>query len=454
MKPLPPISELRKTRLARALGVLWSWQPLTFRGVLVVGFGTLAVRLFAIAEFDLVADVLGKSLLALCVLTVLFAFFFRLRLGSRIRVEPRFDSEQAISKRPVAAGLILEQSGIPPYFSVRVQRRFLQPGVGSPVHVVRGAAPEDGKRYLLDTILFPHRGLWELESIDFQLSDTLGLSRFTWRAPNTAGIEVRAETIPIHPLPVVASSSRAGDELSQSRERSGDLFDIKAYDPSDGVKRILWKTFAKSGQLVVRRPEPAVIPEGELALYLVAGPDDDYVAGALQDYLRQLEQNQIVVLFGTDGMHEPKADLAGGILSSREDIQRAVNRCVWSRESGTGRDFGSFLSALQASDRMLRHVVVFAPESGEWLPPMLGLASSSSVKLSVAVVPESLAPDSITGNLAGRRGNVPASRGLRAVWSRFRARPPVVSEIAKAAGAVRQAGSELILVEGQSTLIG
>jgi hypothetical protein len=383
---------LRSSRFWRAVMTLYNWQPLTFRGLIAVALATLAIRAFAIPEYDLVADVLGKTILALTIVIVFVAFFFRIRLAQRISAEAFFDAIDPLSRTAIQAGLVLDESSIPPYFSLRVRRVFHRRGVSSFPHLIKGATPEDGKRHLIDEVAFPHRGFWELTAVEYRLEDALGLTSLHWRQALTSGLEVSAPTLQVEPLPIVASSARAGDQLSQSRERAGDLFDIKAYDPSDGTKRILWKTFAKSGQLVVRRPEPAVIPEGEVAIYLIAKPREDYVAGALQGYLRQLDENQITVLFATDGMG-PEADTqALGFVTDHEDIQKAINRAVWSGDSGTGRGFGGYLAALQNTGRIIQQVVVFAAAEGKWFDAVSRIATAGNVKLTVAMVPREIDP--------------------------------------------------------------
>ncbi|MCB0324688.1 MAG: hypothetical protein KDD69_13995, partial [Bdellovibrionales bacterium] len=178
------------------------------------------------------------------------------------------------------------------------------------------------------------------------------------------------------------------------------------------------KTYAKSGELVVRRPEPAIIPEGEVAVYLIAGRADDATAGALQHYLDVLEQQQITVLFGTDGLHyQPQPGLDrieqgaddvgahGGTLyycSDRDEIQRAINRSVWSRTVGTGTEFEAFLESLASNNRPVHNVIVFAPAESSpagtskepardlWLTRLTRSAGHYSVKLSVALVPPAL----------------------------------------------------------------
>lgn len=459
----------------KVLAVLLAYQPFTPFGAVAAIAATVGLRVFAIPQFDLIADILGKSVLALIAVVALIGIALRLRLGKHARAELRFDTHQALARRPLASGMQLTGTNLLPFFSLRVTRQFAEEGVSSPVHVIRGRAAEEGKRTVVDTVRFPHRGYWTVPGVKFTLRDAFGLTSMAWEGASNSGIEVHAPTIPIVPLPIVAASSRAGDQMQQSRERSGDLFDIKPYDPSDGTKRILWKTFAKSGQLVVRRPEPAVIPEGEVALYLIAGPEDDHVAGALQGYVDQLEANQIITLFGTDGMSEIPSEARaaiketksepgrGGFVSGEEAIRRAIARCVWSESAGSGADFGRYLRALDAASKPVHNVIVFAPHHGEWFESLARYAANSSVKLTIALVPESLNEEIAAAELSRRLGRDSTWRALlrnpiltmggvvKALLQRSeRGSTMYGSEsFQKLSNAVRSSGSELLLVEGQ-----
>lgn len=454
--------------MVRALRLVVWWQPFTWFGWLGIALATLAVRTLAIPEYDLVADILGMSFLGLAATLLFAAFWVRIRLARSLRAELRFDSARALSKRPVDAGILLYGAGLPPLFTLRVSREFEHDGPDSPVHVVRGRAVDDGRRPLVDSVIFPHRGYWAVKSLHIELRDDFGVTAFKWSVSVESGVEVSAPTLNVRPLPIVAASSRAGDELHLSRERSGDLFDIKPYDPSDGVKRILWKTYAKSGQLVVRRPEPAVIPEGEVAIYLVAEPEDDHVAGALLGYLEQLEEGRIVVLFGTDGFgglkshpyaHDSSRPQGSTPLftSVPQEMLGAMNQSVWSDVAGSGKGFGRYLQALTDASRQVSQVIVFGPDHGSWFNEVAQTASRFHVRLSVALVPRTIDPavaaEQRLAEAAERRmaGRVRASlaRALPASLRTGDGRRRDPAALNAFYGTIRTTGSEVIQVQSQ-----
>ena len=410
---------------------LRAWQPFTGRGLLAIVLSAASLKMLYFPEQDLIAGVLGGSLLALCFILCLFSIILRIRLGRSLKAEVFFSSHDAYSKMPLDAGIVLENSSIFPYFTLEVQRIFEdqceRSGIESKTHLLKGREAPNSKRHLIDTIVFPHRGLWTMRGLKCTLKDALGLTALSWSLPNSSSIEISAQTFSIKPLPIVAASARAGDQLSLTRNRSGDLFDIRPYAPSDGIKRILWKTYARSGELVVRRPEPAIIPEGEVALYMIAEREDDFVAGAIQHYIAALERNQITILFGTDGLsgidnvfhtQDSLESQVRHFTTAPEEIQRVINYSAWSPIAGTGRDFAKYLESLSLENRNVHQVIVFAPHKTEdpvfkqsqalvgkalsvisrneaavdtlWHMRIAKAASAHSAKLTLALVPPSL----------------------------------------------------------------
>jgi len=376
-------------------------QPFTPRGVAAFAVAVGLIQFVAVPEKDLVASILGGSILLILIVVLFAGFILRRKLRDEVKVSLFFPKGRLVSRERVSSGFQLVGSNIFPFFSLHLTRKFLQPGVISPTHSLRGSTDSSGQRRLLDAPVFPHRGLWQLGAASFSLQDRLGLSRFCWETELLQTIEISPPIIGIRPLPIIAASAQSGDLHTQARERAGDMFDIKTYDPSDGIKRILWKTFAKSRQLVVRRPEPAVLPEGEMPIYLVAAKDEDEVAGAFLGYLRQLEQANVVVLFGSDGISSlgkpnPKEasenqphPVANCFATDPDEIEHILNASVWTSSAGSGEGFADYLLGLQLGGKIVQRALIFLSENKTSLIPQLNaVAAQHNLELSFATVPK------------------------------------------------------------------
>jgi hypothetical protein len=362
---------------------LWDLQPLTIRGWLVTLLSIAAIVFLAIPENDLIAWILGGSALALVLTSLVLTSIARFSLSKSLKASANFDHISAKSKLPVYSSLNLKQCHIWPWLNLVVERKFKHSQPSSPRHELTGGAEDIENRKVQDAITFPHRGVWQTEKLALRLSDTFGFCRYKWQEPLLASVEVKAAKIDISPLPVIAASSKAGDQMNLAKQRSGDLFDIKPYQPSDGTRRIMWKTYARNRQLVVRRPEPAILPDGEVAIFLVAGKEDDHVAGAFQSYLEQLDKGNIQVLFGTDGFQ--------GYTSEPEKISEVVNQVVWLDQAGSGNGFGSFLESVQEADKTLAQVIVFCAEDSlsRLVDQLVVESRPRNIRLTMASVPQS-----------------------------------------------------------------
>ena len=369
-----------------------NYIPLSLRGALIGAMSVFILLNFGIERSDLVAATLGSSLLLLILIFLICSYFLKHRLAKSMEAKAFFDNNEVFSNTAINSGIHLKSLSLPFSFSIYIRRIFNTPEVTSPEHLVRGSNPS---KRLIDSVSFPHRGLWELKELNCLIQDPLRLTRQVINVPVHQNIELSARPLSIAPIPVIAASSRSGDLIQDQSERTGDLFDLKAYDPSDGVKRILWKTYAKSGELIVRHPEPAMLPDGEVAIYLIANKDEDHVAGAFRSYLNELDKNQITVLFGTDGNTE-------GIKSKLSEIENTINEVVWTPELGLGKDFSKYLGALQTSSHSARKIIVFSPEErDDWFETLTTTASATQKELSIVGVSKNLSEMKIeTPNLS------------------------------------------------------
>jgi hypothetical protein len=102
-------------------------------------------------------------------------------------------------------------------------------------------------------------------------------------------------------LPILSSTQRAGDLILDTDNRNGDPYDIKPYHPSDGIKKIIWKTFAKRGELLSRHPEASMTPEGHVVIAILAETADDEICSHALAYIRNLDQMALELLVGCLG---------------------------------------------------------------------------------------------------------------------------------------------------------
>lgn len=105
--------------------------------------------------------------------------------------------------------------------------------------------------------------------------------------------------------------------------RQGEPFDIKSYHPSDGVKKIVWKAFAKRGELLSRHPEASMTPEGFVVMFIIAGKEGDKACSQAVAYTESLTRLNLEIIASCEGSHgRPPAH-------SPEELKEILIDSIW-----------------------------------------------------------------------------------------------------------------------------
>ncbi len=336
------IPDRGRGRLLRPLDAF----PLTPLGCLALAAGWLAVREYGRLRQDLILYVAGYGVMALVGLSLLLVSATAIVL--RLRWRPPTPSDERVEAGAVVAtGFALPSLWWLPFVSLRWQ--WLAPG-----GVAVRAVPDHGR--LREEVVHGERGEHDRTLRRVVVEDVLGLARVALRLAQPAARTV----LPARGRPPTAPLLQAlagGDAVSHPLgPPDGDLVEMRRYVPGDPMKRVLWKTFARTRALMVRLPERAVSPTHRTLAYLVAG-DGDEPAAALA---------RVAVEAGTLG-----SEWRFGADGSTEDARRAVDallpivRSRAARAQG-GEGFGPFLA--RNSEFGAGRCVLFTPgRPGPWL---------------------------------------------------------------------------------------
>jgi Protein of unknown function DUF58 len=250
---------------------------------------------------DIVSASLSYAFFILLGMVVGVALVHGTVLKRRIAIDVTPPSEPAISGETVRVILSIQGARILPFFSLDIALEFEHQGF-SPA-LVRVSGFTRGERHAHLDIVFPHRGSWDIHTIHCVLRDVTGLSLYTWRIPLTTAVTVSPPPVSDSRLPVLSSTQRPGDMMIDVFNRQGEPFDIKSYHPSDGVKKIVWKAFAKRGELLSRHPEASMTPEGFVVMLVIAGPEGDPACAHAVAYSRSLAQLNLEIIASCEGAH-------------------------------------------------------------------------------------------------------------------------------------------------------
>ncbi len=384
MKPIDSF----KTQL-RALAGLF---PLTVRGAVALLCIALALRFFGYGAMDLMVFALGISALAILLSCLFSVVICGLILQRRIQRETGNNPERGPGNGkvfeagfPNQTGFTLPPVGLLPL--VRLQWSWQFPDrIGNRIRI----APDEN----LEEEITPRlRCLSGHVTRRFEVSDVLGLCRYSWRARRERECYVLPQINTLRNLPLLHSLTAEDGMPRQSGEPVGDRMEIRPYVAGDSVRDILWKNYARTRQLNVRLRERSVAHGKRILAYLLSGPGDEAAAAVARAALESGAFGDDWQ-FSADGTESPCGDL--------ESSLRAVAR---SRALGQPHAPGleRFLAA--ADQRGATHCIVFA--SAGTISGLTGLGG---------------------GSFRGRFSLVLATDGMeepgrRPAWSRLLLRP-------------------------------
>ena len=369
----------------RLLGVV----PVTGRWLLLTGAAAGAYLLFARAHMDVllwVTSLAGFGLAAFSVVTTL--------VGALV-VWTRWPGPGA----PAGERATAAEAGRP------WRSGFVGPGLGW-IPLLRVGWTWEGPPD--NTVRLRSAGFWLHEEVVFagrypltgrkrrvSVEDAFGLARVTWTAEQTHELQVLPAPVPgdLTTLRHRVSGEGVSSPLGQP---VGDRVDLRAYQPGDPVRHLLWKVYARNRRLVVRTPERALVPARRTLAYLVRGDGDEASAGLAR---QALEGGALGTRwrFGADGSPAPVAELRAAVAAI---VASAATTAV----PGAGLEV--FLDgALEDAGQPL--VLFGPPTGGPWLGAVLASLRRRRLTATVVVGARRLQPDAPP-----------------AAWRRWLLRPP------------------------------
>lgn len=354
---------------------------LTIRGAVLLAFSIYLLSIPVASHSDIVGAVVSVSIITLLVLTIIISLMRGMSLRNKFNVtlyppEPfqaqadqssnnnlSTDDLQASSDTSSIIVLRTSPVSIPPFFSLTLCLTLESGEVILHNFMLTGSSRRD--RVLIQKIDFPHRGDWKIEQIDASIGDRLGLISFKWKPLSDRAINSFRIYPPKHSSsipPVISSSSKAGDAISDIRERHGDPYDLKPHHPSDGMRKVAWKIFAKTGELIARHSEHTMTPEGQTLLFCIADTKDDDVCASVVAYMKVLDQRELETFFSCEGNN------SGEIARTPEEARDLLVQTVWNTTTSNTESVKADLSILinlfrkTFSDSNVRKVIVFCSE--------------------------------------------------------------------------------------------
>ncbi len=336
---------------------------LRLRAVVLLSVAVILLSGAILQETDLIASVITFFFLFVVTLSVILTLVFGILAKRLLRLRLFYESSESGSDdgrvvlrslSPCTLWLHAQGMSPPPLFHFRITLESDQP-LEIAAWEVSGSYQQE--TFLSQPVRFPHRGNWNCHTAAVELQDFFGFSSFQWLAPieGATQLEVHPPKAPQRSLPLISSSDAPGDEQPSLEARMGEPFDIKPYHPSDGMRKILWKVYAKSGELLSRHPERALTPEGEVAVFAAAGRKEDSVAAAAYEYALCAEREGMELWALAENGSGQKPE-----VSSSGFLQQLISS-AWDEEPKLEENVSNFIHSFETGkQRPLSRMVLFA----------------------------------------------------------------------------------------------
>lgn len=314
---------------------------------------TALLWFFAYSYHDIVATSLALGCSVLLIYLAVFSTL-QLYLYSAPQLELTVlggENGKLTSQTSLTARLILAGLKVSPTFSAKVFLNWEHSGVNIKPVVFKGSV--NNAQPIFSAISFPHRGVWRCERATLSFSDPFKIAVITRSVDINSSIAICPSGEASDLREVISSASKPGDISQSSTEKTGDLFEMKQYDPAQGVRTILWRVFAKRGELMSRAPEAAVTPEGFTACYALIRPEEDSLATKVIDYTARLQSSGVSIAFNCSGnTKEP--------VTNASKVEELLITSVWNQPSPDNSELAKLLAESRSFGEVTQIMIFFS----------------------------------------------------------------------------------------------
>lgn len=222
------------------------------------------------------------------------------------------------------AGLIFSDKRV-------TQRVVLDENIRKPKQLFRVGIQGSGSTFLHD------RGIYDVDKVNVLFCDMLGLVALPVIIPFTR--QLYTLPVPMSPRTVKAQPNSAEEQkhrIEIPRRVEGEYVNYKEFETGDNIQRIVWKIYAKSGQLVVRIPETKDPYASHLYLYASyfhgfepgGGAFETELLNVYKDQLRNLYEALLKNGYDVRLPHDQEIPKLAGVSEKKNELYQ-IAACSW-----------------------------------------------------------------------------------------------------------------------------
>lgn len=282
--------------------------PLNFVSILILITTTCLLKLYEQDDQILSVSIwLLNGVIGAMLLIVMAEAMYVSRWAKQL---PALQAQELEVGQEALSGLKVPLLG--PSTLVHVHLSWRDPEVNTHELISTGAGLEE-------LISIRRRG--RISAVDRILSveDLFGFCKISWSWQQPAHLTIMPRSVSVSATPL--QQLQVGDELYDPEGHpDGDLVELRRYQEGDPLKLVVWRLYARSGQLMVRSPERALSLKKDLVAYLLAHPSDEPSASTVRAYLERGLFGEHFELFadGCLGAAESPSEVLEHILVSAQ----------------------------------------------------------------------------------------------------------------------------------------
>ena len=318
------------------------WTVLTVRGRWLTGTGLL-VLLGAMVSGQRDIMRVGLLLLALPVIALVLVLRARLKMSAERSVEPA----QVALGTPMHGRITLGHDSLLPAALLELEDQ-VPPELGEPPRFLVDRATSRWERTVEYPLLGRARGHYRTGPLMVRTTDPFGLVRLDRTFTATSEVVVTPQVFDLTRVEGGGSGGSAGEARPRRIGVLGaDDVLVREYRQGDDVRRIHWRSTARSGELMVRREEQALDPSTTVLLdtrgIAHAGRGVHHslewaVSAAASVGLRLAEDGYAVDVLTTDGPLQSAGSARGPVAAD------ALLQQLTDLQPSSGRDLGHLLA--------------------------------------------------------------------------------------------------------------
>ncbi len=247
--------------------------------------------------------IIGLFAISLLTALTMWAYFLILIKNKKITLQAKFGDGQKAEAGWVPLSVMLTGPALRPLLGTiqarlvftgkRISERIiLDTNISRPRYWWRQAIRGNGQTLLHD------RGIYDVEKVLISFCDMLGLLSLPCTIPFTQQLYTLPQPLSEKNVKAQAHSTEEQKHRIEIPKRvEGEYVNYKEFETGDNIQRIVWKIYAKSGQLVVRIPEIKDPYASHLYLYVSFFHGFNLKEGAFETELLNVYKDLVRNLF-------------------------------------------------------------------------------------------------------------------------------------------------------------